>query len=293
MIYLILTLVVLLVLLGYKYKKKIEKQNETKRKEREELLRREEEQRDHARQVERALELQSIEEALEGYKTLNIERIDAVLDQYFDEAYEIKGEFFEQSLKDSEKEWENGRVKLEQLEIQVTDFKSYVDSINQAILREKKIKEQETFYIIALEEDEREDIKYLQEVALKIKKPEIINKLIFETYYRRPMKELFNRVAEGKKPCGIYKITSLITKEVYIGKSVEIIPRRWTEHVKTALDIGSIASSPLHTAMKRDGIENFTFEILEECERDKLTTKEKEWITAYESDIYGLNAKRG
>jgi hypothetical protein len=45
--------------------------------------------------------------------------------------------------------------------------------------------------------------------------------------------------------------------------------------------------------MEYRGIWNFTFEIVEEVPREKLTEREKYYINFYESDIYGLNQKNG
>lgn len=234
-----------------------------------------------------------LNQILEEYKEMNIQRIDAIIDKHFEELYDIKSEFYLESSFQLESEWDERQKEFTEYKEEVADYKSFIESINQAILREREIEEEKTFYLINIEEDDLDDIKVLREVAPKIKRPEILNKLIFETYYRRPMREMFNRVTHGKKPCGVYKITNSITKEIYIGKSVEITPRRWTDHIKNGLDIGNIAVSPLHLSMKKYGVENFIFEVVEECAREKLTEKEKKWIGFYQSDIYGLNAKRG
>jgi len=45
--------------------------------------------------------------------------------------------------------------------------------------------------------------------------------------------------------------------------------------------------------MMEDGLENFSFEILEQCERDYLNEKEKYYISLYQSDKYGYNSNAG
>lgn len=62
---------------------------------------------------------------------------------------------------------------------------------------------------------------------------------------------------------GIYKITNLLNNKCYIGQSRNIY-RRWQAH-RYAND-----SYPLHVAMKKYGMENFSFEISEECNIDEL-----------------------
>ena len=69
--------------------------------------------------------------------------------------------------------------------------------------------------------------------------------------------------------------------------------KRWVEHCKTAFGNGTIAHSTLHTTIERDGIEHFTFELLEEVPKDKLSEREKYWINFYDSKNYGLNERNG
>ena len=121
---------------------------------------------------------------------------------------------------------------------------------------------------------------------------ENLDKLIYDVYVSKSVLEMTKRVLAGKAPSGIYKITRLKTGEIYIGKSTDV-KKRWTEHAKTAYGVGSIAHSILHTTIKKDGIENFTFELLEEVPKDKLTEREKYWITFYDSKNYGLNERNG
>ena len=103
---------------------------------------------------------------------------------------------------------------------------------------------------------------------------------------------MIKRVLNARAPSGIYKITRLKTGEIYIGKSTDV-KKRWGEHSKTAYGVGTIAHSILHTTIKRDGIENFTFELLEEVPKDKLTEREKYWINFYNSKEYGMNERNG
>ena len=45
--------------------------------------------------------------------------------------------------------------------------------------------------------------------------------------------------------------------------------------------------------MKREGIWNFTWELLEEVEKSKLNEREKYWIEFYETKNIGMNEKGG
>ena len=81
-------------------------------------------------------------------------------------------------------------------------------------------------------------------------------------------------------PCGIYKITNNITKESYVGQSVDIY-RRWNEHKRAAYARKKQAVYPLYRDIRYFGIENFEFTILEECAREKLDEREEFWINYY------------
>ena len=177
------------------------------------------------------------------------------------------------------------------LQSQFDDFRSRQDSINEAILREKELKEQEDFYSIQVSENDREDIKVLQSMDLRLHNRDVIPKLIWELYIRRPAQEMIKRITAGRSVSGIYKITYKDTKEAYIGKTTDI-STRWQNHIKTAIGLEAAARSTLHTRMAKDGVWNYTFEILEEVPKDQLSMREAFYI-----DLYGtkqqLNMKEG
>ena len=87
---------------------------------------------------------------------------------------------------------------------------------------------------------------------------------------------------------GIYKITNKINGKSYIGQSIDI-ERRWREHKK---NIGS-SKNPLYLDFKKYGLENFSFEILEECKVKDLDEKEIYWIKRYDSHNKGYNLTDG
>ena len=80
--------------------------------------------------------------------------------------------------------------------------------------------------------------------------------------------------------CGIYKITNLISNQAYIGQSVDIASR-FKQHIKCGLGIDAPASNKLYKSMIEDGVWNFSFELLEECSKDKLNERESFWIDLY------------
>jgi hypothetical protein len=184
------------------------------------------------------------------------------------------------------------RLELGELSAILEDFKKKQEVVNQEILRRRQVEEQQDFYRVVLEENAISDMQILLNIREKLISRENLDKLIYDVYISKAVLEMTKRVLGGRAPSGIYKITRLKTGEVYIGKSTDI-KKRWTEHCKTAYGVGSIAHSILHTTIRRDGIENFTFELLEEVPKDKLTEREKYWITFYGSKEYGLNERNG
>ena len=92
---------------------------------------------------------------------------------------------------------------------------------------------------------------------------------------------------------GIYKITNCINQKVYIGKSINI-KDRWTYHKSPSHWKNSKKS--LYLAFQKYGLQNFTFEIIEEIRSDnKKLMNEREcfWIKYYDSYYNGYNQTKG
>lgn len=86
---------------------------------------------------------------------------------------------------------------------------------------------------------------------------------------------------------GIYKITNLINGHAYIGQSKDI-ERRWQDHQFYSND-----NTAIHTAFKKYGIKNFSFEIIEECSLEELDKKEIYWIKFFNTYYDGYNETLG
>lgn len=86
--------------------------------------------------------------------------------------------------------------------------------------------------------------------------------------------------------CGIYKIENLKNGKIYIGQSIEI-ERRFQKHLVAKDDFY------IHKALRKYGKENFTFQIIEECDLKILNEREIYWINFYNSLIpngYNMNS---
>lgn len=87
---------------------------------------------------------------------------------------------------------------------------------------------------------------------------------------------------------GIYLIENLLNHKKYIGQSKNIYAR-WSGHRCDS----KVRDLPLYFAMRKDGLENFKFSILEECDISQLAEREDYWITFYNSYVpNGYNLKQ-
>lgn len=95
---------------------------------------------------------------------------------------------------------------------------------------------------------------------------------------------------------GIYKIENLINGKIYIGQSTDIA-RRWYQHKKYAekqyTGDRKRYYQHLYNAMRKYGIDNFSFEVLEETSVAQLNEREQYWIEYYHSYEDGYNNTRG
>ena len=75
--------------------------------------------------------------------------------------------------------------------------------------------------------------------------------------------------------CGIYCITNNINGKKYVGLSKNCY-KRWSDHYSKSYNSNrkDDIEKALYLAMRKYGRENFSFEILEECEENKLKERE-------------------
>ena len=172
------------------------------------------------------------------------------------------------------------------------DLKNQINAATEAQLREREKEEKLDFYKLYISPIDLEDIEKLNSIKLMLHNPVILSKLIWSTYFQKQTTEMCNRIFGTKQVCGIYKITNLKTKQCYIGQSVNV-QDRMKQHIKCGLGIEASATNKLYNSMQKDGVWNFSFELLEECPREKLNEAEKRWIEIYRSNDLGYNLTKG
>ena len=192
-----------------------------------------------------------------------------------------------------EKDEERNRIlgELDKIRNELDDFRLRREGINEAILREKELQEKEDFYKIDVPQGAQDDILVLEQIRPQLKNREALSKLIWDVFIQRPTAEMIKRITAGRDVSGIYKITYIKTGESYIGKTTNI-KTRWQNHVKTVVGLEGAAHSTLHTHMEKHGLWNYTYEILEEVPKDKLTEREKIYINLYDTTKQ-LNMREG
>lgn len=184
------------------------------------------------------------------------------------------------------------RSELQPLIKEVEDYKAKRDAIIEAQKREIELRDQLEYHKIQLSEIVVEDIKYIQSILDRLSKPDVVAKVVWETYIQKPTKEMLNRIIGKEKKTGIYRITDINTQECYIGQGTDVA-KRLTEHIKGTLGIQSIADQRIHHAMAEKGLQNWTFELIEECAKEDLNNREKFYISYYRSNEFGYNRTAG
>ena len=237
------------------------------------------------------LEIDREEEIERNYKTL----LAAKRELYHRECDDLE--------KEIQAEWEEiydrhilNCQNLEQQETQIkfavqnkqTDYDNLIAPFK---LLEREQQEKQ-FYCIQIPELEREDIHFLlTTVSPQVRNKDIIPKLVWSEYIQKPTQEMMKRVGIEDTP-GIYKITNIKTNKCYIGKSTKV-RQRLIDHVKGSIGISTIADQRIHHAMLEEGLWNWTFEKICDCEKDELNEKEKYYISFFKSQEWGYNIVSG
>jgi len=89
----------------------------------------------------------------------------------------------------------------------------------------------------------------------------------------------------------IYKIINIKNGLIYIGCTIYSLEKRFKEHIYRCFKTDY--NSKLYNSMKIYGQENFTIEIIEECDLSAMYEREKEYIKNYDSYNNGLNSTFG
>lgn len=173
---------------------------------------------------------------------------------------------------------------------ELTDYHSKQQAIIEQLKQAEAIKQEDKFYRMQLSASDIVDLYWLRQIADKLNNKEVLNKVIYKVYYEKALTNLVGRIVGSSIRCGIYKITNIENGMCYIGQSVNIA-ERWKQHTKRALGCEPITQNKLYPVMSELGPENFTWQIVEECSREKLNEREKYWQEFYGAQEFGYSIK--
>ena len=184
------------------------------------------------------------------------------------------------------------QTELKNIEKLLEEYKSKVQAIISSFKKEEEVKDNVKYHSINLLADDITEISKLREVGKTLRDQDLLNKIIWKGYYEKPTNLMLGRVIGDKTVTGIYIITNQLNHMSYIGQSTNIASR-WKQHIKRGIGAETPTRNKLYPAMLEDGIENFTFEIIEECPANRLNELETYWIEFFETQTYGYNVTKG
>lgn len=240
----------------------------------------------------------SIQEKNEELNRLHQQSINSleVEKQLSEQAFDNYFKTLEQQYDKTDKEY---AAKVQSCEEELSLVQADLDKMRemraaaqQALLKEQEIKENKDNYRLIPTDADLADIKTLERVKRQLNKPRILSMLIWQTYWQPIAKRQFPVIIKAKTATGIYKITNTITEQCYIGQALDIY-KRWSQHAKCGLGIDTPPGNKLYQAIQEYGLENFTFEVLTECNSTELDEKEKYFISLYQADTFGYNGTKG
>lgn len=209
------------------------------------------------------------------------------IDQEAQKEYEIMmKELMEEYISKRDELMEN----YEKVAAKLNDAKSKAIAAIEANKRAALDKQQKDFYRLQLDDIDKEEIQRIRSIEPYLRKREPLNKVIWKVYYEKPCTDLIGRVVGHGRKTGIYKITNIENGMCYIGQAVDIA-ERWKQHIKRGIGADPPTQNKLYPAMLAIGVENFMFEIIEECANNILNEREDYWQDFYNAKEWGYSIK--
>lgn len=210
------------------------------------------------------------------------------LDDRQAEYLQMQTDFVEQFREDNKRKLAAAQELNETLE----ELRSAVDSATEVAKRHAEKENFISFHSLQLAAGAKEDIARIHTILPSVSAicAEAIAKVIWKVYYEKAYTDMVGRVLGTRSYTGIYRITNSVNDMCYIGQAVDIADR-WRQHIKRALGAEPRTQNKLYPAMYELGPENFTFEVVEECSREKLNEREDYWQDFYHAKEYGYSIK--
>ena len=206
-----------------------------------------------------------------------------------DDKYNLTAVDYENKMCDIRCKFE---VEEQELNSQVIQKRNEINALIEQFKKDEEARKEADFYRIPITPAAQNDINKLKGVAAQLNNPATLYKLIWKEYYENGFNAMIGRVlGDDKDSTGIYKITNIKNQMCYIGQTKAGFKNRWRTHVKRGLGCEEQTNNRLHDALKKEGIENFTFQVVEICNEKILTERERFYINFYDSKNWGYNSK--
>lgn len=230
--------------------------------------------------------MQNVQERLERSLEIEAERYRKTVEDFEKELEAIK------TVNANEIQYElaERQLAIEQAETALKDMQAKVAAAVQASKRAEEMINQQNFYRIQLSEIDIDEIEKLRSVEPYLRDKEPLNKVIWKVYYEKPTNDLIGRVIGSGTHTGIYKITNIDSQKCYVGQAANLADR-WKQHIKRGVGADAPTRNKLYPAMRELGPENFTFEVIEECERSLLDSREDYWQDYFKAKEFGYSIK--
>ena len=216
------------------------------------------------------------------------------MSKQYEQAKQIAENDYLETLKDCANSFtsqiNDKKNELKKVQDELTDLAQKLNSAVEANKRAEEIKQKQDFYRLQLTTIDLDEIKRLREVEPYLREKEPLNKVIWKVYYEKPYTDLIGRVVGTGIHTGIYKITNIENQMCYVGQAVNIADR-WKQHIKRGIGAEAPTRNKLYPAMLELGVENFTFEIVEECDKSKLNEREDYWQEFFHAKDFGYSIK--
>ena len=229
----------------------------------------------------------------------------ALADQKFEIAAEQRSQQYQEETANLQEEYLNTmsecanqfiteiatkRQELSNLNGLIAEVKQKIDASVEAAKRAEEIRISAQFYKLNLSEEDVDEIHHLRTVIPFLRNQEPLNKVIWKVYYEKPTSDLVGRVIGSGIHTGIYKITNLENDMCYVGQAANLADR-WKQHIKRGIGADTPTRNKLYPAMLAIGVENFSFEVIEECPRELLDAREDYWQDFFKAKEFGYSIK--
>ena len=233
--------------------------------------------------------MKEIDGAAAEYEQRKRQTVDLSIDKY----RRLKIDEANLQLEQKQSHINNLEEQVNKIQTELEAERSKRAAINEEIRKQEEKEKYNETHSVQLTDNEKEDIHFLLSLEERLHNKQALYKLVWSTYLQQAYKNTFHNILGNRDPRNvIYCIENINTGKKYIGKTSAEVSKRWTEHIKTSLNIGSIKTTNIHKALYNHWDE-FIFYILAETEKEKLSEMEKYYINFYESDKYGYNIKAG